>query len=136
MLILLITVRSNKQIPHQVLRRRPVLWAAPLFTAGMCAFFIQHGDYINNVVVAILMAGLILYAADGLLDTQSKRGDDATFKGLYVATLIFCLVEYLLWISSCFWMGDTIGNPYFWFDLLLSVTFVFFCVVLRKDVPR
>ena len=53
---------------------------------------------------------------------------------LFFITILFCLTEYALWTSSCFWMGDTIANVYYWFDLLLSVTFVLFLPALRKAV--
>jgi hypothetical protein len=55
---------------------------------------------------------------------------------LYVVTLVFCAAEYGMWTSSCFWMGDTILNIYFWFDFLLSIAFVLFLPALRKAVSR
>ena len=49
-------------------------------------------------------------------------------------TLIFCLLEYALWTVSCFWMGDTMANPYFWFDLLITGCMLLFLPALEKAV--
>ena len=36
--------------------------------------------------------------------------------------LVFCAAEYGDWTTSCYWMGDTLANPYFWFDLLITIS--------------
>ena len=113
-----------------VLRRmRPALWLVPVFTAGMCIFFMTHGDYIGNIVAAVLMTGIIWHAVSGLM---SLKGQEDSKKTFYYTVLVFCFTEYALWISSCFWMGDTIANPYFWFDFLLSLTFLLLVRALGK----
>ncbi len=112
-------------------RMAPVLWCIPVFMAGMCIFYMTHGDYLGNIAAAVLMTGLIWHAASGLL---SLKGQNDCKKPLYYVILLFCFTEYGLWTTSCFWMGDTIVNPYFWFDLLLSLTFFMFVWALGKAV--
>jgi len=46
----------------------------------------------------------------------------------------FAITEYIAWTASCFWMGDTLLNPYFWFDTLLSINFLILPLALRKAV--
>jgi len=120
-------------------RLRPAYLCIPAFTAAMCVFYMQRGDYIANIIVAVLMTGLIWHAVYGLeiLQKQSAQGPAGRQRRmLYVVTLVFCAAEYGMWTSSCFWVGDSITNIYFWFDFLLSVTFVLFLPALRKAVGR
>ncbi len=118
----------------------PLVWCTPVFTGAMCVFFMQWGDYISNIIAALLMTGLIWHALSGLLTIrkESMNGGHAqnTRRMLFLVTLLFCAAEYGLWISSCFWMGDTIANVYFWFGFLLSITFLLFIPALRKVVGR
>ena len=88
------------------------------------------GEILNNIIIAILMTLLITQAVSGLLAKRKER------RMLYIVTLLFCLLEYALWVSSCFWMGETIANVYYWFDLILSVSFVLFLPALRKAVGK
>ena len=48
--------------------------------------------------------------------------------------LAFAALEYALWTSSCFWVSDTLTNPYFWFDFLLSLVLLLLLPALRKAV--
>lgn len=130
LLLLYIRGGSFKETVWPQLRRNWFLWCVPVFTVGMCVFFITRGEVLNNIIIAVLMTGLILQAINGLLIKKRER------RMLYLVTLLFCLVEYALWVSSCFWMGDTIANVYYWFDLILSVTFVLFLPALRKAVDK
>ena len=37
-------------------------------------------------------------------------------------------------ITSRFWVSDTLTNPYFWFDFLLSLVLLLLLPALRKAV--
>lgn len=119
------------------LRQLPtVLWCVPVFTICMCVFFVQRGDYLSNIVAAVLMTGLIWLALDGFLSLRGRSREQSLQRMLYGVTILFCLTEYALWTSSCFWTGETVANVYYWFDLLLSFTFLLFLPALRKAVGR
>lgn len=156
LMLLLIYYRvdiSGHTMPHAIrgegplswLARFPaVLWCIPVFTIGMCIFYMQFGDLLSNIITAALMTGVMWHAASGLLvlhkSPKGQDGDEGRRKNgqraLYIVTLAFCFTEYALWTSSCFWMGDTITNVYFWFDFLLSVMFPLFAVALEKALAR
>ena len=118
--------------PRPAVARRRVLWLIPLFTAAMAVFYIQWGDWIGNITAAVLMSLLLWYTADSLFLWQ--RTGERSKRPLAWVILLFCAAEYAAWTSSCFWEGDTLSNPYFWFDTLLSVCFLLFPAALRKAV--
>jgi hypothetical protein len=129
-------VKPGAAISLIVKNIRPVIWLIPVFTAGMCIFFMQYGAILSNIIAAVLMTGLLWHAAAGFLSSGGKNGEQSRHRMLYVVTLLFCFTEYALWISSCFFSGDTLANPYYWIDTFLSLVFLMFIPALRKAVGR
>ncbi len=109
-----------------------ILWLIPVFTAGMCIFYMQWGDYISNIVSGVLMSVLMLNSAKGLILDKHRSEKSYGRKMLYISMLIFCAAEYLAWTSSCFWDGDSLLNPYFWFDSMISISFILFPIALSR----
>ncbi len=93
------------------------------FTAIMCFFFMQWGDYFSNLIAAFLMSLLLYQSIRGLMETAKIKAEAPLFR-LYLLTLLFCILEYTLWTLSCFWMGDSLTNPYFSVDFLLTACMV------------
>ncbi|MBP5184942.1 MAG: hypothetical protein J6113_07535 [Lachnospiraceae bacterium] len=112
-------------------KHSPLLFLAPVFTLAMGIYFMQYGEYLSNLVIALLMALLIWHSLDGLFLTRGEKRAD-TPRPLYIMTLVFCFIEYTLWVASCIWDGETFANPYYWIDLLLSCTFLFFIPAVGK----
>ena len=46
----------------------------------------------------------------------------------------YCLIEYIMWTLSCFFDGDTLANPYLWFDALYTVCIALIFPALGKAV--
>ena len=124
----------NIEEEGQQLPRNRLLWLVPVFTGSMCVFYMQRGDYFSNLVSALLMTILMQTALRGLLFLRGRTGPETNSRPLYAVVMIFCLMEYALWTSSCFWVGDTLANPYFWFDFLLTVSIFCLLPALRKAV--
>ena len=103
-------------------------WLGPAFAAGMAVFFMQRGEILSNLIYAALI-GLLLFASLHRLTDRDKTGRASA---LPLLILIFCALEYALWTASCFWAGDTIGNPYYWFDFLITLSFPFFLVAVKR----
>lgn len=132
-------LQEENQPASDRMNRKPVLFMLliPLFTFGMCAFYMRRGDYISNLVSAVLMTLLLWYSVRGLMAEKSAENKVRPQTGLvYMTTILFCTLEYCLWTSSCFWMGDTVRNPYFWFDILISFTMFLLPAALSKEVRR
>ena len=108
---------------------RKVLYLIPVFTFGMALFYMQWGKYLTNIIDAVLMSLLLYYSIGGLLTVEKKTGRYY----LYLATWFFCLVEYGLWTSSCFEWGSFL-DPYYIFDVMLTLAYVLFYPAARKAV--
>ena len=119
--------------PEERGTRCPALLVLPLFTVAMCVFYMRWGDYAGNVITAVLMSLLMMHAARGLYYLR-RHPEGSARRWLYVATLIFCAIEYAAWTSSCFWAGDTWANPYLWFACLLTLSALLFLPAYRKGV--
>ncbi len=111
--------------------KRLVPWLGPVFTAAMAVYFMQWGKWISNLVYAVLMGVLLHAVISRLLEWKRCR-----VRILCATVLAFCLLEYALWISSCIWDGDTLANPYYWCDILLTALFPFFLYAAKKAVTE
>ena len=132
-LLIYINTESNKRWRYQF---DPLFMLIPAFTIGMCVFYMQWGDFLSNAVTAILMMGLIWHAFYGLKVLRGRPKQEKGRRMIFLVTLLFCATEYALWTSSCFWMGETVFNIYYWFDVLLSFSFALFLPALRKAVGQ
>ena len=83
-------------------------------------------------MTAVLMGILIWVCADALILTHKEGNRQGMM--LYIMILIFCFAEYGAWTASCFWMGDTFANPYFYIELLVSALFLIMPYALKKAV--
>ncbi len=113
-------------------------WIGPVFAGIMCVIFMQWGRYADNVITGLLMALIIMRAITGLYCLRKDSAGKEKQSDMYVITLVYCAVEYTMWIISCFpigW-GDTMANPYYWFNLVLPASFLFFMPALGKAVDR
>ena len=116
-------------------RRSPVLFLVPLFAAGCGLFFILQGSaVIDNIVTETLMGLVMWNALEGLLLLRDAPEKERNSRCFFITVLTFCLVEHAMWIASCFWMGDTLKNPYFWFELVQIACLSVMFPALRKAV--
>ena len=106
-----------------------MMYLIPLFTVAMAIYYMQYGSYLSNIIYAVLMSLLLWNAIEGLLCTGSEKN-----RFLYAVTLLYCINSYAMWTASCIWEGDTLANPYFWFDFLMSICFLLYLPALRKVV--
>ena len=113
---------------------KKILRLVPLFTVAMGIFYLQWGDVFGNAISFAFMTVLIWLSLEGLLLIREGSQDRRENKLLYLTVFLFCAFEYAAWTASCFWSGDTIYNAYYWFDALLSATFLVLPIALKKAV--
>ena len=114
----------------------PALIPVPVFTVGACVFFMQWGAYVSNIIYAMLMTLILWRALGSLITIRAAEKKELRAIGVYAAALFFCAMEYCMWISSCFWENGDLSNPYFWFDLLMSLGFIAFLPLTKKAVSE
>ncbi|MBR5969584.1 MAG: hypothetical protein IK016_04475 [Lachnospiraceae bacterium] len=103
-------------------------WIGPVFATAMGTFFVRWGNIISNVVYEFLMTFLLYSVIARLVDLKQYR------KQLFLCVLIlvFLMLVYAMWTASCFWYEESISNPYYWFDTLLTLSFPFFIPAAGK----
>ena len=135
LLTLLYTLRSSERRRSQAQRQRKTAfcWLAPAFCIPQFLLYITHGDIFFNLLMCIPTMLIAWFAIDGLVFSLRNPGErDAV--PFYRSALGFVALEYCLWTASCFWVSDTLTNPYFWFDFLLSASLFALLPATRKAV--
>ncbi len=126
LLALMLTLPSEQERRF----RTGLCWLVPAVCLPQFVLYVTHGDVISNVLMCGLTMLLACCAIRGLVFARrSGTGQRCRF---YQAALAFAALEYALWTASCFWAGDTLRNPYFWFDLLLSAVLLLLRPALRE----
>ena len=109
-----------------------LVWLVPFICVPQFLLYITHGDVLFNV----LMCGTTFLAAwfsvKGLV--YSRKEQQKKRMRFHITVLVFVALEYSLWTWSCFWVSDTLWNPYFWCDFLLSAVLAAFLPAVRKAV--
>ena len=113
--------------------RRPAFWLTALFPAAMFLYYVQFGDVAGNVISAVLMGLLIFHAVRGLVFLRTHP-EGKPRRTLYIAALGFCLMEYCAWTASCLFEGETLSNPYYWCDFLITLSAMLLFPAYRKAV--
>ncbi len=131
--------------PESAREKRALPWLGAAFAMAMAVFYfslyivweIRLGEEyvlwvkaVDNLIIALLMGLLLFSAIRRLMD----RGKYPAQRYFCIVVLVFCLLEYALWTSSCFWWMETMENPYYWFDFLLTASFFFFFPATKKAV--
>jgi hypothetical protein len=117
--------------PEENGKLRLLPWIGPVFSAAAAVYFMQWGSVLSNLYLAVLM-GLLSYSAIHRLMAGERFRKQRL---LLVSILVLYLLEYALWISSCIW-EYTPTSPYYWFDILLTVSFPIFIFGTKKAVAE
>ena len=132
-LIILLQYIREKEMDS---KRYRSLILIPIFTFAMAVGFIMYseGDVLSNVICALLMWMLLRETVKGGLYNREKYGKTYTSKWLYRASFIFCYLEYQTWVLSCFFFDDSWTNPYYWSDIMLSISYILFIPAVDRIV--
>ena len=107
-------------------------WLALVIEIPLTAYFISIGDALYNLIVGALMAAM-LWTAIRVLVCQKRKGQ-RNRRFFYLVLLLFLCLENCLWLSSYPWAGDTLANPYFWFDFAVTASLLMLFPAVRKAV--
>ena len=99
--------------PAERAHRCGAMWLAPALGAAMFALYCVFAPNIPaNLLRCCVMSALAWNAIRGLAFGARRR--------FHAAVLAFVCAEYALWASSITWLVDTLANPYFWIDFVLT----------------
>ncbi|MDD4369681.1 MAG: histidine kinase [Anaerostipes sp.] len=132
-IFLLALLYNMRVLEHD--HKTPLCWLALIFCIPQFILYITHGEVFYNIAMCVPTMLIGWLGIEGLvfnLETPGEK-DSVLF---YISVLCFVALEYCLWTASCFWMGDTLINPYFWFDILLSVSMLSLLPGLKKAVTK
>lgn len=110
-------------------------WLAPLVGIPLLIFYCTYGDVLSNVCMCGITMAILWFAIRGIAYRRGQK--DAAARNLWrfhMLTAALVITEYCLWTASCFWVSDTLTNPYFWFDFLLTALLCGLLPVVRKAV--
>lgn len=130
-LVLLQNSLADKE-EHRLKSRAP--WLALVIEIPLTAYFITISDVLYNLIVGALMSALLWLAIRGLV-WQSKQPKADRGKRFFLLAMIgYITLENCLWLSSYPWAGDTLANPYFWFDFAVTASILVLFPAVRKAV--
>lgn len=112
------------------------VWISVIIGIPLYVFYSYDGDILFNAITNFMMILISWWSIRGLLYMryQEKRNQNCYY--FHILTLCFVFLEYCLWIASVFWIGDTLSNPYFMIDFLLTIWRIFLLIVVRKVVEQ
>lgn len=112
--------------------KRVLPWLGVAFTLGMAVFFIvQWGNVVNNLIYAGLTGLLLFSTVRRLMDGKNRK-----HRFFLIMILVFVLLVYAMWTVSCYFYEDTYANPYYWVDLLITVSLVLLIPAVKKAVAE
>ncbi|MCR5829056.1 MAG: hypothetical protein K6F93_01730 [Lachnospiraceae bacterium] len=112
---------SEKQIPACWIK-----WLIPVFAGGLGIFFMTFGQITSNIISAVLMSLIGMEAVKGLYSGSKEM------KPVHITTLIFFFLEHFLWTSSCIFEDGSVFNPYYYIDIMISISLFVMLLFVRK----
>lgn len=114
--------------------RHPAMWLAPIFCIPQMILYLTYGDILLNLLTCGITMLTACYSIRGLIYARKQKGKLRRMQYFHTAVLCVIILEYGLWTSSCFWVSDTLTNPYFWIDFLLTLANFSLLPSMRKAV--
>lgn len=109
-------------------------WLALVIEIPLTVYYISIGDVLYNLIDGILMTAMLWSALRGIV-WQSKQPKPNYGKWFFHLVMIgYIALENGLWLSSYPWAGDTLANPYFWFDFAVTAAILVLFPAVRKAV--
>lgn len=110
-------------------------WISLVIGVPLLIYYYSYRDILFSSITTVIMIILSWHAIRGIVYWRRKGIFDYRMR-FQIVVLVFVLLEYCLWIAGDFWIGDTVKNPYFWFDFLLTIWRFFLLYVTKKVVSQ
>ena len=130
----LLTLEYTLYTPEERGFRHPAVWLVPIICVPQLLLYLTYGDILFNLLLCGMTMAAAWYSVRGLLYARRQSGKLRDMQCFHIAVLCICALEFCLWTASCFWVSDTLTNPYFWFDFLLTAALFALLPAARKAV--
>ena len=97
-------------------------------------FYCTYGDILSNLIWCGMMIVLSFCSLRGLAYANRQTGAAQNMRSFHMGVLCYVASEYLLWTAGCFWKKDSLTNPAFWCDILLTLAILGLLPATRKAV--
>lgn len=118
--ILLYVLQNTVSSDDERLYKTKYSWIALFVGIPLMIFYCYYGDIVFSILTSVIMIFISRYSIKCFVFWYRKRKFDREMV-FHILILVFVFLEYCLWVAGDLWAGDTIKNPYFWFDFLLTV---------------
>jgi hypothetical protein len=118
--------------PQEKTFRHKAAWISPIISTALTVFYCRWGDYIENIVWCGIMGAIGWFSIRGCIWAVHEK--NIARRNFHITVLLLIAVEYCLWTASCYWVSDTLSNPYFWFDFALTAVTALLLPVVEKAV--
>ena len=109
-------------------------WLSVLIGVPLCILYCFYGDILSNLLWCGMMMVISYCSIRGLIFARKQVGEAHNMQYFHIGILSYVAAEYALWTTGCFWRSDSIGNPYFWMDILLTGSLLGLFPATRKAV--
>ena len=99
----------------------PILSNLPQFI-----LYIQYGGIINNLWMVGITTAAMIFCLQEILFCVKNRKEKKGFPWFSVIVLLYLVMQYVMWTSSCFEWDSELSNPYFYCSILVAVLRLFF----------
>ena len=123
--------------PEERAFRCKAMWASHVVNLLLIVLFSFHGGFLAAVSSCGAMLLLSWRAVRGLAYWRGREEDRGRERRrFHLAVLCFVIAENCLWLSSLRWYGDSLANPYFWFDFILTGTLAAILPAARRVIEQ
>ncbi len=114
--------------------KHPAVWLVPVFILPQLVVYLVVGDIIINLLITGFTLAVAWFSVRGLFYARQRSDELRNRQYFHVAVLAIIFLEYTLWTVSCFWTAETLANPYYWVDFLLTAALLALLPATRKAV--
>lgn len=99
-----------------------------ILTLVLGCYFCWRGKILIKFIWMLLL-GICLFSAN-----RNVVFSSSATKPFHIWMIVYIFTEYALWFAASFWISDTMTNPYFWFDFLLTFELALLLPIFKKAV--
>ena len=121
---------------HEGARRffHPLILLPLLSNIPQLILYLQYGGIVNNLWQVGITTVIMIFCLQEIFFCIKNRKEKKVFPGFSVLILLYIIMQYVMWTSSCFAWDSELTNPYFYSSILVAVIRIFFAFGAGKHI--